>query len=100
LLIVVPFPFSRGKRRPTRYYQSPETDEKETIGHNAIGGFDAEMPSEWESWLRHRRLDPPTVDQVQTSLAFAEMKKLNAANLERERIVELTSEVSRHLWNA
>ena len=29
-------------------------------------GFDAEIPSEWEAWLRHRRDEPPTDEQVQS----------------------------------
>ena len=47
--------FRHGKRTPKRWYVSPETDEKEAIGVNFTGGFDALMPAEWESWLRHRR---------------------------------------------
>jgi len=57
--------FSRGKRRPQRYYVGKEFLEREVAGAKDItGGFDAEMPSEWESWLRHRREDPPTNEQV------------------------------------
>ena len=57
-------------------------------------GFDAGMPSEWEAWLRHRRDEPPTDEQVLNSLAYAEMKKMNAARLEEKRIEELKAEVS------
>ena len=39
-------------------------------------GFDAEIPSEWESWLRHRRDDPPTEKQVLQSYALADLKKV------------------------
>jgi NADH:ubiquinone oxidoreductase subunit len=57
-------------------------------------GFDATLPAEWESWLRHRRDDPPTPEQVAASLAEAEMKKINAAKLEEKRIKEFKEAVS------
>ena len=56
-------------------------------------GFDAKMPSEWESWLRHRREAPPTDEQIMASMALAEMKKRNAAKLEQEREQEFIAEV-------
>ena len=64
------------------------------VGVDWTAGFDAKMPAEWESWLRHRREDPPSDEVVMTSMAYAEMKKINAAKLEVKRIEELQSEVS------
>ncbi len=84
-----------GKRTPRRYYEAPETHQKDTIGVDLWAGFDAKMPAEWESWLRHRREDPPTEQQVLTSLAYAETKKRNAAKLERKRLEEFAQEVRR-----
>ena len=51
---------------PKRWYESPETNQKETVGINSAGGFDAILPAEWESWLRHRRYDIGNVknDQI------------------------------------
>ena len=61
----ISFPSLRiGKRVATRYYLAPDTYQKDIIGRDIRAGFDAEMPAEWESWLRHRRDDPPTDEQV------------------------------------
>ena len=45
-----------GKRRPTRWYNTGDiaADDAETGPSEKWGGFDAELPAEWESWLRHR----------------------------------------------
>merc|ERR1719343_394467 len=64
-----------GKRRPTRWYNTAETGKKDTVGIAHWAGFDAELPSEWESWLRHRRAEPPTDKEVMQSLAIAETGK-------------------------
>lgn len=88
------FCIRRGKRRPIRWYRAPETESKEIMGIDLYAGFDAKMPSEWESWLRHRRDEPPTEDQIRRSLALSELKKMNAAKLEMERIEELKTDVS------
>ena len=78
-----------GKRRPTRWYNTVETNQKEIVGREVVAGFDAELPSEWESWLRHRRADAPTEKEVMQSLAMAELKKMNAAKLEEARHAEM-----------
>ncbi|GAB0087036.1 NADH dehydrogenase [Sergentomyia squamirostris] len=44
--------------------------------------FDQEMNAEWESWLRGRRQDPPTQEEVLRNLAIADMKQKNAAKLD------------------
>ena len=44
-------------------------------------GFDSQIPSEWESWLRMRRDDPPTDKQVLQAYALGQLKKKNAAEL-------------------
>merc|ERR1712037_778382 len=69
----VPADPSRGKRRPRRYYQASTTGQKDIMGKDWNAGFDSKMPSEWEAWLRHRRDQPPTDEQVLNSLAYAEM---------------------------
>ena len=78
-----------GKRRPTRWYNTAETNKKDIVARDTWAGFDAELPSEWESWLRHRRADPPTEREVIQSLAMSEMKKINAAKLEDQRYKEM-----------
>ena len=80
-----------GKRRPTRWYNTGDItkDDAETGPSEKWGGFDAELPAEWESWLRHRRAEPPTEREVLQSLALSQMKKINAAKLEDQRRAEM-----------
>lgn len=46
--------------------------------------FDQELPAEWESWLRYRRNDPPTSEEIETNYQLAMIKKENAAKLIEE----------------
>jgi len=78
-----------GKRRPTRWYNAEVTGRKDIVSRDVWAGFDSNMPSEWESWLRFRRDQPPTDEEVMQSLQLAEMKKRNAAMLEEKRIREM-----------
>ncbi|CAH2050747.1 unnamed protein product, partial [Iphiclides podalirius] len=73
----IPADPSRGKRKPSRWYDPPK-------------GLDFEdpIPSEWESWLRMRRKEPPTEDEVAQNLALAKMKQENAAQLEAKRLAD------------
>ena len=80
-----------GKRRPTRWYNTMDTNKKDIVARDTWAGFDAELPSEWESWLRHRRANPPSEKEVMQSLALAEMKKMNAAKLEEARHAEMVA---------
>lgn len=63
---------SSGKNRASRWFLPPEKDE-----------FMQEMPAEWESWLRGRRGNPPTQEEVMKNLAIMQMKKMNA--IERDK---------------
>jgi len=54
----------RGRRRPQRWYQAIETMKKDIVGRDVYAGFDTNLPSEWESWLRHRRDEAPSEEQV------------------------------------
>ncbi|KAF0297304.1 NADH dehydrogenase [ubiquinone] 1 alpha subcomplex assembly factor 2 [Amphibalanus amphitrite] len=64
---------SRGKRHPRRWIDP------------AGQQFDQEMPAEWEAWLRRRRAQPPTDDEVARNRAIMELKKINAAKLAEQR---------------
>lgn len=55
------------RSRPERYFEPP-------VGAD----FDQEMSAEWESWLRYRRRDPPSDEEIARNLAIMEMKKKNA----------------------
>eukprot|EP00093_Oithona_nana_P007446 07446.XXX_347454_346845_1 [CDS] Oithona nana genome sequencing. len=88
----IPADPSHGKRRPRRWFTSPASNYHDPRGSNITEGFDNEVPSEWESWLRNRRELPPTEAEILQSFAIADLKKRNAADLERKRIEELKAE--------
>ena len=50
--------------------------------------WDEYMPPEWEAWIRYRRIDPPTEEEINLNLAVAYAKQLNAAKLEQQRQLE------------
>merc|ERR1712055_1007383 len=82
-----------GKRRPTRWYDTKDTGQKNDVGYrDEWAGFDTNLPSEWESWLRHRRADPPSENEIMQSMALAQLKKVNAAKLEEERKEEMLAQ--------
>ncbi|EZA59878.1 Mimitin, mitochondrial [Ooceraea biroi] len=43
--------------------------------------FEQELPAEWEAWLRHRRKNPPTREEIEANYQLAMTKKQNAAKL-------------------
>jgi len=67
----VPADPQAGKRRPERWFQPVQ---KENYGQ--------ELPGEWESWLRGRRKEPPTEEELLKNLAISDMKKRNALKVE------------------
>ncbi|VVC95180.1 unnamed protein product [Leptidea sinapis] len=73
----IPADPSRGKRRTTRWYDPAKGLD-----------FQDKIPSEWEAWLRMRRTEPPTEEEISKNLAIAQMKKENAAKLEAKRLEE------------
>ncbi|KRT81201.1 hypothetical protein AMK59_5907, partial [Oryctes borbonicus] len=54
---------SIGKRQASRWFVPPEKD-----------NFQQELPAEWESWLRHRRKEPPAEKEVMRNYALMQMK--------------------------
>ncbi|CAH2007445.1 unnamed protein product [Acanthoscelides obtectus] len=54
-------------RRRQRWFDPPVKDD-----------FMQEMPAEWEAWLRGRRKEPPSEQEVLKNLAIMQMKKKNA----------------------
>ncbi|KAH0812182.1 hypothetical protein GEV33_010619 [Tenebrio molitor] len=63
----IPADPSIGKRKPSRWFEPPVKDD-----------FQQEMPAEWEAWLRGRRTQPPSEEEVMKNLALMQMKKKNA----------------------
>lgn len=67
----IPADSSLGQRRPQRWF---EPTEKEAYGQ--------EITAEWEAWLRGRRKEPPTEQELMRNLAIMKMKERNAAELD------------------
>lgn len=40
------------------------------------------LPSEWDSWLRHRRADPPTEEEIARNTVAAEMRAIKGREFE------------------
>ncbi|XP_076240746.1 NADH dehydrogenase [ubiquinone] 1 alpha subcomplex assembly factor 2 [Calliopsis andreniformis] len=59
------------KKRPSRYFVPVNKND-----------FEQELPAEWEAWLRYRRINPPTNEEVEMNYRIAMNKKQNAAKLE------------------
>lgn len=64
---------SVGKRKASRWFDPPETE-----------NFEQELPAEWESWLRGRRKQPPEESEILKNLAIMKMKKENAAKYAKQ----------------
>ncbi|XP_063909239.1 NADH dehydrogenase [ubiquinone] 1 alpha subcomplex assembly factor 2 [Zophobas morio] len=63
----IPADPSVGKRKASRWFDPPKKDD-----------FMQEMPAEWEAWLRGRRTEPPSEEEVMRNYALMQMKKKNA----------------------
>jgi NADH dehydrogenase [ubiquinone] 1 alpha subcomplex assembly factor 2 len=72
---------SRGKKRARRWFTHVSGGHVDHRGTPDTAGFDNELPAEWESWLRHRRDDPPTESQVLQGYALADLKKVKTYNI-------------------
>ncbi|XP_063699110.1 NADH dehydrogenase [ubiquinone] 1 alpha subcomplex assembly factor 2 [Culicoides brevitarsis] len=73
----IPADPSRGRRKTARWFEPLEKD-----------NYGQEISGEWESWLRNRRQEPPTEEEVMRNLAIAQLKKKNAAILEAKADAE------------
>ncbi|KAF2346374.1 NADH dehydrogenase [ubiquinone] 1 alpha subcomplex subunit 12 [Trinorchestia longiramus] len=77
----------RGRNIATRYFEV--ADHENYCQEN--------LPSEWDSWLRHRRRLPPTEEEVQRNLQIALMKKKNADALAMVRGQPVASEAPKYV---
>lgn len=59
-------------QRPARWFKPVKEGD---LGH--------EIPPEWESWLRYKRRDPPTEEEIQINLMKMRQVKENAKKLEK-----------------
>ncbi|CAG9858531.1 unnamed protein product [Phyllotreta striolata] len=62
---------SIGKRKASRWFEPPVKDD-----------FMQEMPAEWEAWLRGRRKEAPSDEEVNRNFALMESKKKNAIEVD------------------
>lgn len=62
---------SLGQRRSQRWFEPAEKE-----------AYNQEVTAEWEAWLRGRRKEPPTAEELMRNLAIMKMKERNAAELE------------------
>nr|CDS29080.2 Ribosome binding protein 1 [Hymenolepis microstoma] len=74
--------------KPKRYYLLPGqvSPEDSWIQMNAEL---PRLPSEWDSWLRHRRSDPPTEEELARNAAAAEMRAIKGREFEEKFREEL-----------
>lgn len=72
----------------TKYYEakptSTSTRTRPSRSFEPINKDDhtQDLPAEWEAWLRYRRRDPPTLEEIEASYKMAMLKKENAQSLE------------------
>ncbi|CRL04208.1 CLUMA_CG017308, isoform A [Clunio marinus] len=64
---------SKGKSKTSRWFEPPEKENHEQ-----------EISAEWESWLRGRRKEPPTQQELMKNLAIMQLKKKNADLLDQK----------------
>lgn len=69
---------SIGKRKPQRWFEPIDKE-----------NFQQEIPGEWEGWLRGRRPEPPSEEEVLRNLQLIHTKKENAAKLEAKYATEV-----------
>uniref|UniRef100_A0A1Q3FLC0 Putative mimitin mitochondrial n=2 Tax=Culex tarsalis TaxID=7177 RepID=A0A1Q3FLC0_CULTA len=62
---------SLGQTRNQRWFEPTEKE-----------AYNQEVTAEWEAWLRGRRKEPPTEEELLRNLAIMRMKEKNAAELE------------------
>lgn len=50
--------------------------------------FSQEIPAEWEAWLRNRRREPPTKEELEKNYEIILMKRKNASKVEEVCVVK------------
>lgn len=75
----------------TKYYEDSGAPSKRGRMFTPVDpeNFMQEMPAEWESWLRYRRHEPPTNEEIKASYNLIMQKKSNAAQLEIKHAAEM-----------
>lgn len=73
---------SRGIRKPRRWYKTVDPE-----------AWDKSMPPEWEAWLRYRRDDPPTEQEVIRNLSVSESRRTKADQI-KERFASKKTDIT------
>lgn len=82
----------------TKYYEKPNPSGRKSARYFVPvtkENHEQEMPAEWESWLRFRRREPPTQEEVEKNYQIAMQKKRNAKMLEGKYLNSGSTEVSK-----
>lgn len=71
----------------TKYYEieNPKSSRKNLVRYFEPVNKDdntQELPVEWEAWLRYRRKDPPTREEIEQNYQLQMIKKRNATEIE------------------
>ncbi|CAD6216145.1 GSCOCG00004362001-RA-CDS [Cotesia congregata] len=71
-------------RNGTKYYEDLNAQNRRgrSFEPKDPENFEVEIPAEWEAWLRYRRSERPTDEEIQQNFEIIMMKKKNAAELE------------------
>ncbi|KAF6199634.1 hypothetical protein GE061_005932 [Apolygus lucorum] len=67
-------PVHSSRSRPSRYYIPKDNDATK---------FDEPLPAEWEAWLRLRRRDPPSTEEVAQNFQLMSSKKIKALEIDK-----------------
>ena len=68
----IPADPANGRRKTARYFEPQDKSD-----------FEQEIPAEWEAWLRGRKVEPPSTEELMRNLAIMKLKQKNAALLEQ-----------------
>jgi NADH:ubiquinone oxidoreductase subunit len=59
-------------------------------GRNHLSQYDPDsIPVQWQAWMRHTRLDPPTLQELQLDLQRQAVTELNVKKLEEKEKQEM-----------
>ncbi|KAL1490951.1 hypothetical protein ABEB36_011619 [Hypothenemus hampei] len=67
----IPVNASSARSKPARWFEPPVKED-----------FQSELSPEWESWLRGRRKDIPSDEEVAKNLQIMQLKKRNALEID------------------
>ncbi|XP_060686242.1 NADH dehydrogenase [ubiquinone] 1 alpha subcomplex assembly factor 2 [Hemiscyllium ocellatum] len=64
----------------------------EAVNPNEIEYEVGNIPSEWEAWIRGRRVDPPTIEEILHNEEYRKMIKINADEVQQKEEIRREKE--------